>query len=316
MRPGPARRRGSSSAGRGPRPTTAARFSRPCTVTTRVTPGSPKREPTSGTRSPAGWRRVCDDRRRSGLGGELALHANAPVRQGARPRPRPPAAAGAQRSDLAWLIRVVSLGRRVIVEFGPRGRTGSRRHSPRLRTAPASAASWNRTGTGSASPLAGMPPPTPARPPARTGPPLAVDRNLGRRRAGLCLPRQGYQGLGLPNLPIRVTVRAVRSLPLAAALRPFGGASPPCLGQPAVGAAEFVGWWEPSRVKGGRQILVWVSGESPSIWRQIRAPAASTSTPSATQTEVIARGQRSWTASWPVSSIRPRSRPRGRWASR
>src|SRR2546425_1468431 len=57
---------------------------------------------------------------------------------------------------------------------------------------------------------------------------------------------------------------------------------------------EFVGWWEPSRVKGGRQILVRVSGESPSISRQIRAPAASVSAPSATQTEVIARGQRSW----------------------
>ena len=42
------------------------------------------------------------------------------------------------------------------------------------------------------------------------------------------------------------------------------GASPTCLGQPVVGARECVGWWEPSRVKGGRQVLVRVSGESPS----------------------------------------------------
>jgi hypothetical protein len=91
---------------------------------------------------------------------------------------------------------------------------------------------------------------------------------------------------------------------------------PTCLGQPCVGAPEFVGWWEPSGVKGGRQSLVRVSGESRSISRQIRAPAASTSAPWVTQTELIARGQRSWTASWPVSLIRPRSRPRGRWASR
>jgi hypothetical protein len=42
------------------------------------------------------------------------------------------------------------------------------------------------------------------------------------------------------------------------------GALPTCLGQPVVGARECVGWWEPSRVKGGRQILVRLSGESPS----------------------------------------------------
>jgi len=94
------------------------------------------------------------------------------------------------------------------------------------------------------------------------------------------------------------------------------GASPTCLGQPVVGARECVGWCEPSPVKGGRQVLARVSGESPSISKQIRAPAAMTSAPSTTAIEVIARGQRSWTASCPASSIRPRSRAWGRWESR
>ena len=76
------------------------------------------------------------------------------------------------------------------------------------------------------------------------------------------------------------------------------------------------GWWELPRVNGACQILVCVSGESPSISRQIRAPAVSRSAPSATQRELIARGQRSRTASRPDSSIRPSSGPRGRWASR
>ena len=64
-------------------------------------------------------------------------------------------------------------------------------------------------------------------------------------------------------------------------------------GQLALGSAEAVGAWKPPRVNGGRQTLVRLSGESPSISRQIRAPAASTSAPSATQTEVIAWEQRS-----------------------
>ena len=76
------------------------------------------------------------------------------------------------------------------------------------------------------------------------------------------------------------------------------------LGQPVFGALVTVGSWQPSRVNGARQTLVRVSGESPSISRQIKAPAAKTSAPSATQIELIARGQRNWTASSPVSSIR------------